>query len=151
MSSYVKTFNIQLCNFVQTLVNRFPESKELKLGLTGAETLRDHNPRKSIDFFVMYGYKYRDYIRNKDEAGLLSLNVEQEVAELKQSEDVLKVLDNLKNKVNVKDYENIDIMAYVLKYWNSLDESEKNNVWTYLQVLVALTDKYIADKLKTWN
>ena len=47
----MKIFNTQLFNFATVLVNRFPDDKELKLGLTGVETLSKVNPKKKCRNF----------------------------------------------------------------------------------------------------
>ncbi len=49
--STTKIFNTQLFNFATVLVNRFPTDKELKLGLTGVETLSRVNPKKKCRNF----------------------------------------------------------------------------------------------------
>ena len=151
MSSTAKVFNNQLYNLVECLHNRFPESKELKLALTGIDTVRNYNPKRSLDVFVMYGYKYREFIVNRDEQGLKALNVEQEISQIKDSiksnNDLVKAYDHIKSQIDVNDYEGIDIMSYILRYWDSLDKEEQDNIWKYLTVLIKLADKYIADSL----
>jgi hypothetical protein len=151
MSSTAKVFNNQLYNLVDCLHNRFPQSKELKLALTGIDTVRNYNPKRSLDVFVMYGYKYREFIMNKDEVGLKSINVDEEINQVKDSiksnNDLLSAYDHIKSQIDVKDYEGIDIMEYILRHWDSLDTDEKENIWKYLQVLIKLADKYISDSL----
>lgn len=149
MTAYCKAFNNQLCNFVKILSDRFPTNKELKLALTGVEHLREYNIKKSIELFVMYGYKYRQFIINRDEEGLMKLNVEKEIASIKNNEDVNHAIDHFRSKIDTKEYEGIDIMEYVLKHWSSLDADEKENLWKYLDVLITLADKYIAECLRT--
>jgi hypothetical protein len=151
MSSTAKVFNNQLYNLLECLHNRFPESKELKLALTGIDTVRNYNPKRSLDIFVMYGYRYREFIINTDRRGLKALDLEQEISQIKDSiksnKDLVKTYDHIKSQIDVNDYEGIDIMSYILRYWDSLDRDEKDNIWKYLTVLVKLADKYIADSL----
>ena len=147
MTSIVKVFNNQLYNFVNTLSERFPENKEIKLGLTGIETLKSYNPKKSIEYFILYGYKYRQYIMTKDSVGLKKLNLEDELAKLKTSDEDLSALAHLKKKGNTSEYEGIDIMQLIIGYWDSLANDEQENIWKYLQVLITLSDKYIAENL----
>jgi len=147
MTSIVKVFNNQLYNFVNTLSERFPENKEIKLGLTGIETLKSYNPKKSIEYFILYGYKYRQYIMAKDSVGLKKLNLDDELAKLKTSDEALSALAHLKKKVNTAEYEGIDIMQLIIGYWDSLANDEQENIWKYLQVLITLSDKYIAENL----
>ena len=66
MTSTLKVFNNQLLAFAKTLSTRFPENKDLSLGLTGIETLIAHNPKKNMELFTYYVYRYRDRILEKD-------------------------------------------------------------------------------------
>ena len=126
MTSTLKIFNNQLVNLGRVLVERFPENKELKLGLTGIETLKNCNPKKNIEMFTVYGYKYRDHILKENE----SFFVEEDL-----------ITSNFeKNEVND---ETFDIMKTLKENWNLLEINEKTNIWKYLKVLIKLNEKYI--------
>ena len=127
MTSTLKTFNNQLISFSKTLTSRFPENKDLSLGLTGIETLNSCNPKKNIELFTFYVYKYRDRILSQDSSLLET---------------------DFVTEHNIEDAENgFDIMKNLRLNWKSLDETEKCNIWKYLQVLIKITDKYIAETM----
>jgi hypothetical protein len=73
-SNSIKLFNIQLINFAKVLVKRFPTDGELKFALTGIETLYKVYPKKNLEIFTLYIYKYRDKIMNQNEDFLLKTN-----------------------------------------------------------------------------
>ena len=41
----------------------------------------------------------------------------------------------------------MDLMKNLRSNWSQLDTNEQNNIWKYLQVLIKLTDKYIAENV----
>lgn len=129
--SIIKIFNNQLISFSNTLVERFPNNKNFKIALTGIETIKMANPRKNLDMFLLYVYKYRDRVMVKDEKFMMKNDFISEnfaEKELGVSSSFL-IMDSIKEN------------------WKSLENSEKNNIWKYLQVLIKLCDKYIKESL----
>lgn len=127
MTSTLKIFNNQLINFSKTLTTRFPENKDLAIGLTGIETLNSCNPKKNIELFTYYVYQYRDRILNQDNSLLETDFITEQ---------------------NMEDIENgFDIMKNLRLNWKILDNNEQQNIWKYLQVLIKITDKYIAENV----
>jgi len=125
MSDIVNTFNLQLINLATVLSKRFEDDNDLKLAVTGIQTLKKANSNKNIEMFTMYVYKYRDKIMTKNEEMLLDTNF---------------VSDNLED---TSDTGAFDIMSKLKAKWMSLAPEEKENIWKYLQVLIKLTDKHI--------
>ena len=127
MATTLKIFCNQLYNLNETLYNRFPENKQLSLALTGVQTMKETNSKKLIEMFVLYAYKFKKDVMEKNEKFLLENDY----------------LDDKK-----KDQENINIINTLKDNWKSLENSEKDNIWKYLQVLMKLTDKYLSETLK---
>ena len=49
---------------------------------------------------------------------------------------------------SLEDAENgFDIMKNLRLNWKMLDDNERENIWKYLQVLIKITDKYIAETM----
>jgi hypothetical protein len=142
-TSIAKAFNNQIYNLLKSLSDRFPNVKEMKLALTGIDTIRTYNPKKSIDFFILHGYKYRELILSKDEKAFYTIDVVSEVNKLKDTSEFNKTINHY--NINTKEYADIDIFEVVKKFWNQLDNDEHENMWKYLQVLISLCDKYIAE------
>ena len=129
MSDVLKTFSKQLLNLNKTLSKRFPENKELSLGVTAIETIiYNNNSKKLAEMFVLYVYKYKDDVMNKNEQFLLDK-------------------DYLENDNKTK--ENINIIDNLKKNWKMLNNEEKEPIWQYLQVLMVLIEKYIKQTITT--
>ena len=131
MSKTIKTFNNQIYNLVNTLSKRFPQDKDIKLAVTVIETLKATNPKKSIDVFLLYAYKYRDRIMTQEESFFLEKEYSTASSEEVKSQFSVNIIQNLKDN------------------WGSLDANERENIWKYLKVLIKLTDKYIKENLNS--
>lgn len=129
MSNTIKTFNNQIYNLVNTMSRRFPNDKDIKLAVTVIETLKSTNPKKSIDVFLLYAYKYRDRIMAQEEAFFLEREYSTANSEEIKKKFSVNIIQNLKDN------------------WSSLDLNERENIWKYLKVLIKLTDKYIKENL----
>lgn len=127
--STIKIFNNQIINFGTVLVNRFPDDNELKLGLTGIETLSKINPKKNVEMFTLYVYKYRTQIMNKEDKFMIDTDFISENPDLNS------------NGAS-------DIMQRLKLNWGELGADDKENIWKYLKVLITLTDKYIKETLE---
>jgi hypothetical protein len=125
MSAIVNTFNLQLINLATVLSKRFESDNDLKLAVTGIQTLKKANSNKNIEMFTMYVYKYREKIMDKNEDLLLDTDF---ISENNQSDS---------------DNSAFDIMSKLKDKWKTLESDEKDNIWKYLQVLIKLTDKHI--------
>ena len=125
MSAIVNTFNLQLINLATVLSKRFESDNDLKLAVTGIQTLKKANSNKNIEMFTMYVYKYREKIMDKNEDLLLDTDF---IIENNQSDS---------------DTSAFDIMSKLKDKWKTLESDEKDNIWKYLQVLIKLTDKHI--------
>ena len=131
MTSTLKTFNNQMLAFSNVLTNRFSDNSSLSLAVSGLETLSSCNPKKTIELFTLYVYQYRDKIMNKDETFILTTDF---------------VNDNSTETNGASKYAT-EMMVSLKINWNTLNQSEKDNIWKYLQVLVKLTDKYISETM----
>jgi hypothetical protein len=142
-TTFAKAFNNQLYNLIKSLSDRFPNIKELKLALTGIETLKRFNPKKSIDFFILHGYKFRNLIMEKNEEAFKNINYESDISTLMSTAEFEKTISHY--NINTSEYKDVDIMDVISKFWHNFDNDERENIWKYLQVLMELCDKYIAE------
>jgi hypothetical protein len=133
MSSTLKIFNTQLLNFSSAMSERFPNNRDLKVALTGLKTLSSMNPKKTMELFLTYTYKYRDIVMSKDEQRLINTDFS---VDLKQCKELVENPENTN-----------EVIETLRKNWTELSSEEKDNIWKYLQVLMTLTDKHIAESL----
>jgi hypothetical protein len=98
-----------LDNFLNELIETFPEETAMKKYKTSFELLRKTNPRKCIDTFMTSITPFQEHIMNKNEEFFM-----------KDSNDFLKDL-------NIK------------KHWTTeLSSNTKDAIWQYLQTLYIL-------------
>ena len=129
--SILGAFNTQLENFSKSLTERFPEDLDMKVASKAVSTLKSVNPKKNIELFRGYVYVYKTMIETKNEEFLIN-------------GDIMNGIESCSSElgIDVNKDEAYDIIGRLRNHWCSLDDSEKNNIWTYLQVLIKLTDKY---------
>lgn len=130
MSSIEKIFSTQLLSLMTTLGNRFPEDKDIQLGITGIEQLKSINNKKVVDMFVMYCYKFREEVMKRNDDFFLNRDfISEDLGKDSNTSGGTEIMNNLK------------------RHWGELETTEKDAIWKYLQVLMTLSDKYIAATL----
>ena len=122
MASY-QAFNSMMEEFLNELLQTFPEEKALKVEIAKFETLRKANSKKVVEGFMHAIGPYQNDIQNKNEKLMTENNI-----------DFLK-------KMNIK------------KWWTKdLSNNTKDAIWSYLQTLIMLGTTITsipADMLKT--
>ena len=122
MASY-QAFNSMMEEFLNELVQTFPEEKSLKVEVTKFQTLRKANSKKVVEGFMNAICPYQNDIQQKNEKLMTDNNI-----------DFLK-------KMNIQ------------KWWtNDLSSNTKDAIWSYLQTLIMLGTTITsipADMLKT--
>lgn len=123
-------FTTQLLNLMNTLNNRFPDDKDISLGITGIEQLKSVNQKKVVDMFVLYCYKFRTEVMSKNDSFFLDRDfISEDLGKDSESSSGTQIMNNLK------------------RHWGELDTAERDAIWKYLQVLMTLCDKYIKKSL----
>ncbi|MDA7573915.1 hypothetical protein N8751_01380 [bacterium] len=123
-------FTTQLLNLMNTLNNRFPDDKDISLGITGIEQLKAVNQKKVVDMFVLYCYKFRTEVMGKNDSFFLDRDfISEDLGKDSESSSGTQIMNNLK------------------RHWGELDTAERDAIWKYLQVLMTLCDKYIKKSL----
>jgi len=108
MSRY-SAFNSLMFEFIDELIETFPEEKELKVFKNAALSLKKANHKKLVETFMAEVSQYSDQIMNKDENFILNTNNE-----------FLK-------KINL------------CKWWtDDLSSNTKDAIWQYMNTLIML-------------
>jgi len=114
MATSLKAFNDMLEQFIQELIQTFPDEKCLKKYAIKIDLLRNSNPRKCVTKFMKKIKPYSDFIMKKDDSFFTNLPEDQEVPEW--FEEL-----NLHNN------------------WTpELSQNTKDAIWQYLQTLFML-------------
>ena len=117
-------FNEKLTEFFRDLVFAFPEERDLKSALEYIEFAKKSNPKLILDMFHEHVWvSAHELIENDDEEAVIAY---------------------AKNKIKNQYNEILPALAIFDKYWDSLDESNRETIWKYLKVLCFLCEKAMA-------
>lgn len=126
--TFYRLFNKHADEFCKDLVTTFPdvpEFKQLKSALLLVRNLDERKPREVFTKFLTHDI--RTSILNKDEAFFLT--------EVHNHKHIIHDVDN----VDASQWDNIVDMLRNL--WGTLDAANKDVIWKYFHVLVAVSDK----------
>jgi len=125
MSSNTKTIIInQITNFIDELINTYPQNNELKLFKEKYIMIKSVNSKLVLEYFIKYIYPHKENIRNENEQFFIEGGGQEEI----QDKNGLKFRDNMKN------------------LWNeNMKEENKKVVWKYFKTFILLIDKYILE------
>ena len=115
--------NEKMIELMTNLISAFPDLNDFKLikkGTIMLSTLDYKNPYKIFRDYV--NVKYKEQIMNKDDAFFLN-TVEYEIYD-QENKDYWK-----------------DFIEQLKRVWVTLDDTNKENIWKYLQIFVALCSK----------
>ena len=124
-SSNTKTIIInQITNFIDELINTYPDNTELKLFKEKYIMVKSVNSKLVLEYFIKYIYPHKENIKNENEQFFLEGGGQEEL----QDKNGLKFRDNMKN------------------LWNeNMSEDNKKVVWKYFKTFILLIEKYILE------
>jgi hypothetical protein len=117
-------FNEKLTEFFRDLVFAFPEERDLKSALEYIEFAKKSNPKLILDMFHEHVWV--------------------DAHELIEKDDEDAVIAYAKNKIKNQYNEILPALAIFDKYWDTLDDSNRETIWKYLKVLCFLCEKAMA-------
>ena len=127
-TKWIKCFNDKFLEFINELINTFPNDKDFKLFKQSFNMLKIVDDTKPQLLFKLHTDNYRTNIMNKDEEFFLKHTFENE----------LKIVEDLNN--NDSNFSN-ELMLKLKHYWVELTLENKETVWTYLILLYKINDK----------
>jgi len=119
--SFLSAFNSQLIKFFEDLSETFPEEKEIRAALEGLQFARKSNPRLILDMFY-------EHIAKDLRSAILEENVD-------------KIIEFGRLKISQQFNEIMPALSIFDKHWSTLSDANRNIIWKYLKVLIALCDK----------
>jgi hypothetical protein len=114
-------FNEKLTEFFRDLSQTFPEERDLKTALEYIEFAKKSNPKLVVDMFHE--------------------NVWIECHELVENDDVDAVIVYARKKIMNQYNEILPALSIFDKYWEHLDDGNRETIWKYLKVLCILCEK----------
>ena len=136
MSSDLNRFLNQIENLLIELINIFPDQTDIEVFIEKFKLGRQANPKKILEIFLLHVYPLKEYIMKKNEAFLLSDDINETIT---GNGELSKIADQdliLTKAINFK------------KMWEKLETTEQDMVWQYFQVLIILCERYIANSQK---
>lgn len=124
-SSLLKAFNTHFFEFIESIVELFPDNEHLKYTQSQFETFKKLNPTsiiKSWKIFVCDPYK--DVINDGNIEFFFEKDYKDDLQTLANSDKIMKVIDNLREPIRL------------------MSDKSKQNALKYLQNLSKLTDAY---------
>jgi hypothetical protein len=116
-----------IVRFFEDLRDTFPEEKEIKSGLEMIQNARKINPRLVLDMFTEHvSEPLRAPIAKEDDAAI-----------------ILYARGKLSQQFN----EILPALAIFDRHWHTLSDKNRESIWKYLKVLVALADKAKSTRL----
>lgn len=122
---YYDLFNAKAEEFIKELATSFPEVKQFGSFRSGFNFIKNMDVKKPLDIFNSYVYAnttYRDHILKRNEEFFLTTDL-----------DI----------TSSKEYW-FEFIDQIRKLWKTLDDANKDVVWKYFHVLVALNEKCVA-------
>lgn len=114
-------FNEKLTEFFRDLSATFPEERDLKTALEYIEFAKKSNPKLVLDMFYE--------------------NVWVECHELVEKDDIDGVIVYARKKIMNQYNEILPALSIFDKYWENLDDGNRETIWKYLKVLCILCEK----------
>ena len=114
-------FNEKLVGFFEDLAASYPEEKDIKMALEAIQGARKINPRLVLDLFVE--------------------NVSKPLRDDILAEDDAKVIAYAQSTINTTYNEMLSALMIFDKHWPTMSEVNRKAIWTYLKVLVLLSDR----------
>jgi hypothetical protein len=114
-------FNEKLVGFFEDLAASYPEEKDIKMALEAIQGARKINPRLVLDLFVE--------------------NVSKPLRDDILSENDAKVIAYAQSTINTTYNEMLSALMIFDKHWPTMSDANRKAIWTYLKVLVLLSDR----------
>ena len=122
-SVYINLFNEKAEEFCKDLVITFPEVAEFKKLKSGLLLLKNVDERKPREFFNSYvGANFKQQILSKDESFFIN-----------------EVQNHVQGGIDNSQWQSV--ISLIHDIWATLSNENKENIWKYFQVLIAINDK----------
>jgi hypothetical protein len=119
--SPLSAFGNMLVRFFEELQDTFPEERDIKLALKYIQDAKKINPRLILELFTEHVTgPLREFIAKQDEQSIIVY---------------------ARTKMNSHMNEIMPALAIFDKHWSGLSDMNRDVIWKYLKVLVALGDK----------
>ena len=124
-STILKTFNTQFFDFLTDIITIFPNNVEIINAKKSFETIKRLNPTSIIKVWFSHVFiPYKDVITNGDLSFFLDKDYKQDLSNLSNSNDILKIIDTLRSQLK------------------NMGETNQGHSMKYIQILSRLSEAY---------
>jgi hypothetical protein len=124
-STILKTFNTQFFDFLTDIITIFPNNVEIINAKKSFETIKRLNPTSIIKVWFSHIFiPYKDVITNGDLSFFLDKDYKQDLSNLSNSNDILKIIDTLRSQLK------------------NMGETNQGHSMKYIQILSRLSEAY---------
>ena len=124
-SNILKTFNTQFFAFLDDIIKVFPNNTDIIVGRKSFETIKRANPTILIKIWDSHIYKmYKETIDNNDIEFFINKDYKEDLQELKNNNDILRIINTLREPIS------------------KMDDTNKQHTCNYLVVLSKLAEAY---------
>lgn len=117
-STILKTFNNHFFEFIQDVINIFPENEDLKSTKTALEFFKKANPTCIVKAWNTFVYdKYKDVINAGDITFFFEKDYQGDLTYMANAGEIIKAIDQIREPVRNMSEEN---KAHTMKYIQNL-------------------------------
>lgn len=128
-TTLLRAFNTHFFDFFNDLISVLPNNTEISYAKTSFETIKKANPTIIIKTWYNFVFlPYKDLINSGNLTFFIDKDYSIELTGVVKSEDILKMIDNIRNPIR------------------EMDETNKQHALKYIQNLCKLSDHYNAAK-----
>jgi hypothetical protein len=128
-SSISKAFNTHFFEFVEDIINIFPENKDIKDSKTAFELFKKANPTSILKAWNFFVYTpYRDVIDAGNIDFFFDKDYKNDLTYMSNANEIVKIIDTLREPVK------------------NMGDTNKDHAMKYIQNLSKLSDMYLAMK-----
>ena len=144
MESNLTRFNNQIDDLINTIkkFDKIGEDKTILVFELKLSTIKSINAKKPLECFLKYVYPYKQQIITRDESFFIGEKLVNEIkGNLKNENDIL--LNSIKENDEFVLHHALNLQNHWKK---NLNDKQKEIIWTYFQVLIKLTERYVSQK-----
>lgn len=126
-STYSKAFNNHLLEMINDILDIYPDNVEIKTAKISIERIKQMNPTIIIKAWYSCVYiPYKEYLDNGDLSYFFEKDYRDDLSYLKNTDDILKIIDKIRQPLKEMSNENKEHTAAYLKNLNKLSEIYNN-------------------------
>lgn len=119
-SNVSKAFNKHFFEFLNDILNVYPDNKDIQYAITSFETIKRFNVTAIIKvWYTQVFQQYKEHIEEGNIDFFIDKDYSNDLNGVKKSDEILKMIDNIRNPIKSMDEKNKD---FCVKYIQNLSK-----------------------------